>query len=119
MNRQKHHSSVMRLHVSSVSIRQPRLQKLCCPFLRCLPTLLVIIAQLLAMAITKRIGFLGSGQMAEALARGMIAKGVVTSDQLHCSDPNPERLRVFTSFGATAHETNTEVRAPRVCAFSP
>ncbi len=63
------------------------------------------------MAITKRIGFLGSGQMAEALARGMIAKGVVASNQLHCSDPNPDRLKVFTSFGATAYQTNTEVRA--------
>lgn len=32
--------------------------------------------------IEQRIGFMGSGQMAEALAKGLINKGVVSADQI-------------------------------------
>lgn len=61
------------------------------------------------MSINKRIGFIGSGQMAEALARGLINKGVVSGDKMVCSDPNPARKEVFSSFGATPYESNVDV----------
>lgn len=39
-----------------------------------------------AAAMDKRIGFIGAGQMAEALARGFIAKGVCRADQVFATD---------------------------------
>jgi len=59
--------------------------------------------------ITERIGFLGAGQMAEALARGLIAKGVVRPAQLVCTDPVQARRDLFASLGASAHATAAEV----------
>lgn len=57
----------------------------------------------------KRVGFVGSGQMAEALARGLLAKNVITGDMIVCSDPNPSRTELFSSFGATPYESNVDV----------
>ncbi|GFR45533.1 hypothetical protein Agub_g6926 [Astrephomene gubernaculifera] len=57
----------------------------------------------------KRIGFLGSGQMAEALARGLIKRGLITADQIVCNDPNPVRKELFRSFGATPYDSNADV----------
>ena len=37
-----------------------------------------------------RVGFLGAGQMAGALARGWTAAGLVTRDEGLASDPSPE-----------------------------
>ena len=51
------------------------------------------------MAIGKRVGFIGSGQMAEALARGLMEKGMITGDMISCSDPTPARKELFKSFG--------------------
>lgn len=58
----------------------------------------------------KKIGFIGAGQMAEALARGLIAKGVVRADQIYATDPMAERREVFRSFGTNAMTSNVEVR---------
>ena len=63
------------------------------------------------MALDKRIGFIGAGQMAEALARGLIAKGVSSADKMHCSDPSKERMDLFKSIGIAAYQTNLEVGA--------
>ena len=54
------------------------------------------------MSIGKRVGFIGSGQMAEALARGLMEKGMITGDQISCSDPWPQRKELFKSFGETS-----------------
>jgi len=62
-----------------------------------------------AMSLNKRIGFLGSGQMAEALARGLIDRGVVQADQICCSDPSQSRKELFRSLGATPYDSNLEV----------
>ena len=51
------------------------------------------------MAIGKRVGFIGSGQMAEALARGLMEKGMITGDMICCSDPSTARKDLFKSFG--------------------
>lgn len=75
------------------------------------------------MGVDKRIGFMGSGQMAEALARGLIAKGIVAPDNIVCTDPVQARKDLFRSFGATPYETNMDVsgRKPprRHSSFTP
>src|SRR5262249_40549817 len=43
-----------------------------------------------------RVGFLGAGQMAGALARGWTAAGLVTKDEGLASDPSPEARARFT-----------------------
>lgn len=59
----------------------------------------------------ERIGFIGAGQMAEALARGLIAKGVVKAENIFATDPMAERKEVFRSFRANPVDTNAEVVA--------
>lgn len=58
----------------------------------------------------KRIGFMGAGQMAEALARGLMNKGVVTASQICCTDPVGARKDLFKSLGCASYDTNLEVR---------
>lgn len=62
-----------------------------------------------AAQMTQRIGFIGAGQMAEALARGLLGRKMVTPDQLFCSDPHAPRKELFKSFGATPFESNLDV----------
>ena len=52
---------------------------------------------------------MGAGQMAEALARGLMAKGVMASSQMCCTDPVPGRRELFRSLGCAAYDTNLEV----------
>lgn len=47
--------------------------------------------------------------MAEALARGFIAKGVIKADMVHCTDPVLARREVFESFGAKSENSNLDV----------
>jgi pyrroline-5-carboxylate reductase len=47
------------------------------------------------MQIEGRIGFLGGGQMAEALIKGIVAAGVASSNQLLAIDPAPERRQLL------------------------
>ena len=56
-----------------------------------------------------RVGFMGAGQMAEALARGWIAKGVVTAGHVCCTDPAVARKELFKSWGSVAYDSNAEV----------
>eukprot|EP00879_Flechtneria_rotunda_P032720 GHRR01036006.1.p2 GENE.GHRR01036006.1~~GHRR01036006.1.p2 ORF type:complete len:112 (-),score=3.63 GHRR01036006.1:67-402(-) len=62
-----------------------------------------------SMSLNKRIGFMGSGQMAEALARGLIDRGVVQPSHICCSDPAQARKELFRSLGATPYDSNLEV----------
>jgi pyrroline-5-carboxylate reductase len=48
--------------------------------------------------------------MAEALARGLIAKGVAKASTMCCSDPNQGRMDLFKSIGITPYLTNVEVQ---------
>ncbi|KAL4857901.1 Pyrroline-5-carboxylate reductase [Chlorella vulgaris] len=57
----------------------------------------------------KRIGFIGAGQMAEALARGFINKGVCKAKHMWATDPVDERKEVFRSFGTNPVNGNIEV----------
>lgn len=52
------------------------------------------------------LGFIGAGNMAEAIIRGALAAGVVTPDQLVVSDPSADRLAIFTEMGVTTTDSN-------------
>lgn len=57
----------------------------------------------------KAIGFIGAGQMAEAIAKGLVQKGAVEANRISCTDPVASRRDVFKGFGAVACETGLEV----------
>ncbi|KAH7618716.1 hypothetical protein Ndes2526B_g05633 [Nannochloris sp. 'desiccata'] len=63
------------------------------------------------MAEGKKIGFIGAGQMAEALARGFINAGIAHPGDIRATDPMEVRKEVFRSFGAVAVDSNAEVVA--------
>ena len=65
------------------------------------------------MSLNKRVGFIGAGQVAEALARGFVARGVVTVSAITATDPVAARKEVFKSFGANVTGSNAEVRSMR------
>ncbi|HEX4462528.1 MAG TPA: pyrroline-5-carboxylate reductase [Polyangia bacterium] len=58
------------------------------------------------MKLAQSIGFLGTGNMAEALIKGLIGAGVVEAKQIHGSDPRKERcqeMRDRYAIHATTH----------------
>jgi pyrroline-5-carboxylate reductase len=59
------------------------------------------------------IGFIGAGQMARALAGGMVEAGLVSGSQIFASDTAPEALREFGELvsGARTTADNTKVAA--------
>jgi pyrroline-5-carboxylate reductase len=62
------------------------------------------------MAAALRIGFVGAGKMATALARGLIGAGVVTPADVMASDPAAEaRARFGQQVGAATTAQNVEV----------
>ena len=56
-----------------------------------------------------RVGFIGSGMMAEALAGGFDAAGVAKFTDMTCIDRNKPRRELFASWGVTPREDNDEV----------
>jgi pyrroline-5-carboxylate reductase len=62
------------------------------------------------MKLTQTIGFLGTGNMAEALIKGLIAAGVVEPKQIHGSDPRRERCdELQARFGIHMTANNPDV----------
>lgn len=61
--------------------------------------------------IPEKIGFIGAGQMARALAKGVVQANLVTGDQVWASDPVVESRDEFQSLvpGATVVPSNEEV----------
>ncbi|MBE9504053.1 MAG: pyrroline-5-carboxylate reductase [Proteobacteria bacterium] len=58
----------------------------------------------------KRIGFLGAGNMAEAIIQGLIKSGQVKETEITASDKNIERLNVVVEgYGIEGHSKNFEV----------
>ena len=56
------------------------------------------------------IGFLGSGNMAEALIKGIITAGLYKPENIFISDVRAERLEFLTEeYGVTAAATNSEL----------
>ena len=62
------------------------------------------------MSETYRIGFLGAGKMATALAKGWIQAGLTTAEQVCASDPVPAAREHFAkTTGASLHSDNPRV----------
>lgn len=70
-------------------------------------------ARTLAMAAPPRIGFLGAGMMAEALAKGFIKAGVATAGGITATDISQQRKDVFAAAGMGVVATSREVRPSR------
>ena len=56
-----------------------------------------------------KVGFVGAGMMAEALAGGFDKAGVAAFSDMSCIDPNQSRMDLFGSWGVTACKDNAEV----------
>ena len=77
-------------------------------------------ARTVAMAAPLRIGFLGAGMMAEALAKGFVNAGVASADGIVATDIAQARKDVFAAAGMGVVDTSREVRAQRAaCRRSP
>jgi len=59
--------------------------------------------------IPQRIGFIGSGKMAMALAKGFMADGLVSPSQVFASAPSDRNLALWRQLGATTSNRNTDV----------
>jgi pyrroline-5-carboxylate reductase len=58
----------------------------------------------------QRIGFIGAGNMAEALVKGLLLSGIFTKDRITMSDVAEERLGLMSSlYGVKTSRKNTEV----------
>lgn len=55
------------------------------------------------------LGFLGAGNMAEAIVRGALAKSVLSPSQIIVSDVNPGRLELLASLGVATTADNAQV----------
>ncbi|ELU16504.1 hypothetical protein CAPTEDRAFT_166551 [Capitella teleta] len=56
-----------------------------------------------------RVGFLGAGQMAQALCSGIISSGLVKPNNVIASDPKPATLQITSKLGARTTTNNAEV----------
>jgi len=63
------------------------------------------------------IGFIGTGMMASSLIDGIVAKGIRTANQIHCSDPYPPARESASKKGYNATESNADVCANSDCAI--
>ncbi|MGB0767644.1 MAG: pyrroline-5-carboxylate reductase [Phycisphaeraceae bacterium] len=60
---------------------------------------------------TYRLGFIGCGNMAQAIASGAIKGGVLAPGEIIASDPSEANRSVFDEWGCRAVEDNAEVAA--------
>jgi pyrroline-5-carboxylate reductase len=63
------------------------------------------------MADGYEIGFIGAGNMAEAIARGALEGGVLAAGEMIASDPSAPRKQVFEKMGIKVVDSNAEVIA--------
>jgi len=61
------------------------------------------------MVIDKKIAFLGGGNMAEALVKGLIAAGTITPERILVTDLSPDRLEhLRKTYGIFMHKSNVD-----------
>jgi pyrroline-5-carboxylate reductase len=56
-----------------------------------------------------KLGFIGAGNMAEAVAKAAINQGLVTPDKIIASDTNESRRKLFADLGINVTEDNQEI----------
>lgn len=57
----------------------------------------------------EKIGFMGGGMMAYAIASGMVNRGIVKPNQILASGPHPENLERWKEMGAAYTTENEDV----------
>ena len=57
----------------------------------------------------QKIGFIGSGKMAMALAKGFMANGLVSPCQVYASAPSDRNLALWRQLGASTSHKNTDI----------
>jgi len=61
------------------------------------------------MALGKTIGFLGTGNMAEAMVKGLLRAGAATKEEIVCAEPRAERrAEISQRYGVAATASNAE-----------
>jgi pyrroline-5-carboxylate reductase len=55
------------------------------------------------------IGFLGAGNMAEAIVKAALNAGVLSADQIIVADPSADRRQLFEALGIATSDDNAEV----------
>ena len=64
------------------------------------------------MALGKKIAFLGSGNMAEALVKGLLTAGAAAAAEIVCAEPREERRRELQQrYGVRTSPSNREAVA--------
>ncbi|RRT76632.1 hypothetical protein B296_00011244 [Ensete ventricosum] len=56
-----------------------------------------------------KLGFIGAGNMAESIARGVSKSGVLPASSIRTAHPRPQRQQLFQSFGVSIVEDNAQV----------
>jgi hypothetical protein len=72
---------------------------------------LATMASAAASSPSLRIGFLGAGMMAEALAKGFVSAGVASAASITATDLAQARKDVFAAAGMAVADTSSEARA--------
>lgn len=63
----------------------------------------------MAAKLEEKIGFMGGGMMAYAIASGMVNRGIVKPNQILASGPHPENLEKWKEMGANYTTENEDV----------
>lgn len=64
------------------------------------------------MTLTKSIGFIGAGKMAEAIIKGVIASDFIPADRIYFYEPNADRANYMsTQYGIKAGLSNQDIAA--------
>lgn len=58
---------------------------------------------------TFKLGFIGAGNMAESIAKGVIRSGIMPATRICTFPTNPHRRDAFQSFGVKIFESNQQV----------
>ncbi|CAL9782471.1 unnamed protein product [Musa acuminata subsp. burmannicoides] len=56
-----------------------------------------------------KLGFIGAGNMAESIARGVSKSGVLPASSIRTAHPRPQRQQLFQSFGVSIVQDNAQV----------
>ena len=64
------------------------------------------------------LGFVGGGNMAEAIARGVLRSGLYKPEEVIAADPSEERRRLFAEELKVRCETDSAAKSPGNARFS-